>query len=333
MSSLFTFHGLRLILRYFLVSALRPLCSAHKATLPIIVLLSALFLSGCQESELYREKMVLMGTFVEVISPDTRAPAIVFNEIKRVESIFSKYKADSQVALLNHNGRIAPSKELFFVAEKARKFWEDSGGAFDVTIGPLMDAWGFTEKEYIRPPDAKISEALLKVGLDKVDIKSNLIYFKVAGMKVDFGAIAKGYAVDRAVKELKNAGINSCLINAGGDIYCLGKKFGRPWRVAVNNPRRSGYIEYLNIEDKAVVTSGDYENFFINNGKRFSHIFNPKTGYPADSGVVSVTVVADDCLTADALATSIFVLGRKEGLELAKKYNSGRVIIISKDDV
>jgi len=150
-------------------------------------------------------------------------------------------------------------------------------------------------------------------------------------MKIDLGGIAKGYAVDKAVKKLLAENINSCLINAGGQVFCLGDKFGRPWRVMIKNPHSQSQRGYLiEVKNMAVATSGDYEQFFLKDNKRYCHIINPKTGYPIQNNIVSVTVIAHDGLTADALATSIFVLGKEKGEELAKKFPDVKLKIIEK---
>jgi thiamine biosynthesis lipoprotein len=141
-------------------------------------------------------------------------------------------------------------------------------------------------------------------------------------MKIDLGAIAKGFALDCAVSKLKEKNISSCLINAGGQIYALGERSGAPWKVAIQNPRKPEITGILELKDKSASTSGDYEQFFLKNGKRYSHILNPATGYPADSGIISVTVIMDNGLAADALSTAIFVLGKTKGAELASKFNN-----------
>lgn len=295
--------------------------------------LVSIFLCGCQNGRLYKDTRLLMGTFVEVVSADERAGRIVFAEIKRIEGLLSKYKEESQVSRLNKLGELKVSPDTLYVLCEAGKFWRASDGAFDVTVGPLIDLWGFTDKKYRLPDKSKIAEALKSVGFGKIiiDEKNNMVKFTVRGLKLDLGAIAKGYAVDCAVKKIKQAGINSCLINAGGDIYCLGDKFGRPWRVAVRNPLGNKCSGYLQLKDKAVATSGNYEQYFISKGRLYSHIFNPQTGYPVDSDVVSVTVIAPDCLTADALATSIFVLGKEKGLKLAKNFPNIEVKVIERN--
>jgi len=290
------------------------------------------FLSGCQNKPLYKDTQVMMGTFVEVVSADKRAAGIAFAEIQRIENLLSKYNPRSEVSQLNKLGKLKVSPEAFYIIKKAIEFWRLSDGAFDITVVPLADLWGFTDKKYKLPKDQKIRNVLNLIGSDKIILqdKDNVVKFRIPGIKIDLGAIAKGYAVDCAVKKLKEAGINSCLINAGGQIYCLGDNFGTPWKVAIKNPRGKTVIGYLKLKDKAVATSGDYEQYFFKNNKRYSHILNPKTGYPADSGIVSVTVVAQDGLTSDALATAIFVLGKAKGQALVKRFPDIEVKIIEK---
>jgi len=275
----------------------------------------------------------MMGTFVEVISPDERAAGIAFAEIQRIENILSKYKEASEVSRLNKYGEINASPELVYILGESKRFWEASGGAFDITVGPLIDLWGFTDKRYRKPDEAGIKKTLELIGSNKIilNFSNNVVKFMFRGMKVDLGAIAKGFAVDCAVKKLKEAGIKNCLVNAGGQIYCLGTKDELPWKIAVRNPRGKDLQEILELKDKAVATSGDYEQYFIKDKKRYSHILDPKTGYPANSGVVSVTVIAPDGLTADGLATAIFVLGKKKGLELAKRFPGVEVKVIEEE--
>lgn len=218
--------------------------------------------------------------------------------------------------------------------KKSRDFWLVSDGAFDVTVGPLVDLWGFTDKEYRLPQDEEIKSRLGAVGFDKIIFHDSerIVEFSVPGMKVDLGGIAKGFAVDCAVNKLKEFGIKSCLINAGGQIYGLGYKMFQPWAVAVRSPRGKNLIGHTMLVNQAVSTSGDYEQYFIKDKKRYSHIFDPRTGYPVDSGIISVTVTADDGLTADALSTAIFVLGKIKGENLANKFPNVKAIIIEKNE-
>ena len=284
---------------------------------------------------LYRNERLMMGTFVEVISPNPEAGKIVFNEFRRIESLLSRFDSRSEISQLNRSGSLKVSPETFYIIKKSKEFWQASNGAFDITVAPLEDIWGFTNKQYRVPRKEELACALELTGSDKIILQDidSVIKFKLPTMQVDLGGIAKGYAIDCAVKKLKGSGVTSCLINAGGQIYCLGDKFSKPWRVALKDPRKKGFTGYLDLKDKSVATSNSYEQYFLKERKRYSHIFNPKTGYPVDNQVISVTVIADDGLTADVLATAIFVLGKNEGEKLAGQFKGVKVRITEKSDV
>lgn len=305
-------------------------CLLKKYILPFCVSYFLFALSGCQSKPLYKETQVLMGTFFEVTSPDENALRIVFEEIRRLDNLLSKYKPESEVSRLNELGKLKVSDDTLFIVKKSIEFWKLSGGAFDITVAPLVTLWGFTDKKYTVPSAEQIKNTLRLVGSDKIILNEadNMIEFTLSGMKIDLGAIAKGYALDCAVKKLKENNIKNCLINAGGQVYCFGDKFGRPWRIAVKDPRHDSVIDYLELKDKSVSTSGDYEQYFTKDNKRYSHILDPKTGYPVNSGIISVTVIAPDGLTADALSTAIFVLGKEKGEILASKIPDSEVKII-----
>lgn len=294
-------------------------------------LLLVILLIGCQNDRLYKETRVAMGTFVEITSAHKEAADIAFKEIKRVEALLSKYDPESEVSRLNRSGTLEASPETFFLVKRSKEFWQASGGAFDITVAPLVDLWGFTDKKYKVPAKEAIENTLKLVGSDKIILREegNIITFKAAGMKVDLGAIAKGYALDRAKEKLKQAGINSCLLNAGGQISAMGNKFGRPWKIAVRAPRANKPAAYLELKDGSVSTSGDYEQFFLKDNARYAHIIDPKTGYPADSGIISVTVSAADGLTADALSTAIFISGREKGAELIRGFPGAEIKIVN----
>ncbi|EFK96082.1 ApbE-like lipoprotein [sediment metagenome] len=272
----------------------------------------------------------MMGTVIEVASPYKEAAGIVFAEVERLENLLSKYKPESEVSRLNKSGKLGVSPEVFFLIKKSKEFWQATDGAFDITVAPLVDLWGFTEKKFSVPTDVEIKNTLRLVGSDKILLhdSGNVVEFTVPETRIDLGAVAKGYTLDCAAKKLKEKGINSCLINAGGQVYCLGKKFGQPWKIAVRGPRQKDFAGFLQLSDKSASTSGDYEQFFIQDKKRYAHILNPKTGYPADAKVISVTVIAEDGLTADALSTAIFVLGKDKAAALAYKFPGVEIKII-----
>ncbi|MCM8757827.1 MAG: FAD:protein FMN transferase [Candidatus Omnitrophica bacterium] len=289
----------------------------------IFVFLSFTLLS-CQSQKLYHQSYVGLGTYIEITSPYKEAGKIAFEEIKKIESLLSKYDPSSEIYLLNQNAKAKLSPQTLYVIKKAKEFWEKSEGAFDITVGVLLELWGFDKHSRYRvPTDEEIRQALDYVGLDKVKIdEENRIVEIKKGMILDLGGIAKGYAVDCAVSKLKEKGINSALINIGGDIYCLGKKFGKPWRVGIKDPKTKGIRKIVELEDKAIATSGSYENYFSKDNFIYTHIFDPKKGRPVDSKIISITIVADDCLTADALATATFVLENEKRKTLVEKLSA-----------
>jgi len=289
-----------------------------------------LLILGCQQNPLHKDTQLLMGTFVEVISPNKEAGKIVFDEFKRVEGLISRYKDDSELSKLNKTGKIVASDEFFYIIKRSKDFSEASAGAFDITVGPLMDLWGFTDKNYRLPNKQQLKKIRPLIGTNKIILDEALktIKLEAADMKIDLGAVGKGYAIDRAIEKLRTLGINSCLINAGGQVYCLGKKFAKPWKVAVKQPRSNGLAQEMQLVDTGASTSGDYQQFFVSSGKRFSHIMDPRTLEPANSGLISVTVIGKEGLTCDVLSTGILVLGKDKGQILADKFPDYKVILI-----
>ncbi|MFA5096005.1 MAG: FAD:protein FMN transferase [Candidatus Omnitrophota bacterium] len=283
-----------------------------------------------REAKLYRQQELLMGTLVEVISPDERAPGIVFSQMRRLEKLFSRYDRQSEVSRLNRTGHLKASPETFYIIKRSGELWEASSGAFDITVAPLADLWGFTDRRYKVPAEAAIKDTLRLVGFDKIILRDfdNVIQFKFPGMKIDLGGAAKGYALDLSAQKLKAAGIDNCLINAGGQVFCLGK-----WKVGIMNPRGNDLAGDIELKDQSAATSGDYERYFISGGKRYAHILDPRSGCPADAGIGSVTVIARDGLTADALSTAIFVLGKDKGEKLARQFSGVEVKITGDPDV
>ena len=282
-----------------------------------------------RNSQLYRDKRLMMGTFVEVISPELKAGKIVFEEFRRIENLLSRYNTQSEIYQLNRSGYLKVSPETFFVIKKSKEFWLASKGAFDITTGPLVDLWGFGKGQNRVPGKEEITKTLKLIGSDKIILQDidSVVQLKIPGMKLDLGGVAKGYALDCAAKKLREAGIKSCLINAGGQVYCLGGRSAQPWRIAIKAAQGNVITGYLDLRNKCVATSGGYERYFTKDKKHYPHIFDPRTGYPADSGVISVTVIAEDGLTADALATAIFVLGKDKGEALSRQFNNVRTRI------
>lgn len=283
---------------------------------------------------LHKVGRLLMGTYVQITVVGTGEPArtaaqAVVDEIQRVENLTSFHKPSNLTALnelaASRDTEVDP--ELLKLVRTSLRFARDTGGAFDPTVGPLSRLWNFSGNEQRAPDelrvpnDAEIEEALGRVGWNQVVINENhsTIRFTGKGMALDLGAIAKGYALDRAAEVLKKRGITAALVNAGGDILAVGEKGpGQPWRVGIQDPRNPrGIVAIVPLKDRVVVTSGDYERFLIKDGKRYHHLLDPRTGFPAE-GLQSVTILAARGVLADALATAVFVLGRDQGMKLVE---------------
>ncbi len=321
--------------------------NAQSRQIKFLILFSACYLlfviTGCSQAPYYKESRLLMGTIVEITCRDKGAIGEAFEEIKKIEKIANNFNPGSEISRLNRDGRIKASPDLLDMVKESLKFYSLSDGAFDITVSPIVEIW----KERIRqfqdkspdislPAGEQIKDKLRLVGSDKITIddKESLIAFTAAGMSIDLGAIAKGYAVDKAIRRLRELGINSAMVNAGGNMYCLGKKNGRAWRIGIQHPRRADAILFsLELENQAAATSGDYQQYFNAGSKRYSHIINPKTGYPVDSGVISATIIAKDATSADALSTTVFVLGKEKGSQLLKRMPEAEARIIKESDL
>lgn len=298
---------------------------------------------------------ICMNTAVSqtVYGVDSRgAAAAALREIQRLERLLSRFRPDSDIGRLNR-GLISPAaglaespaevsgssmepavpihRETAHVLETALEISRLSGGAFDVTAAPLIALWRVTAEDPKIPSPEAIERARRLVDYRSLELsrstslplRRSAFFAQLAeqGQMVDLGGIAKGYAADRAVDVYRRRGITSAMIDLGGNVALLsGKDDGSPWRVGIQDPDapRGDCLGFLSLRDKSVVTSGDYERFFEVGGKRYHHIIDPRTGYPAESGLRSVTVVAGESMVADGLSTALFVLGLERGLEMLR---------------
>ena len=310
--------------------------------LPLLFsVLCLLVLASCQGKEsLYKKSKLAMDTIVSVTVVSTSAKDSEASidsslaEIERLGKLMNFFSSDSELTLLNNSAGIKPvrvSKETFEVIEKAVYVSEKTGGAFDVSVGPVDSLWDFHTK--VLPPQNAIKAKLPLVGYRNIvlDKANSTVFLKKKGMKLDLGGIVKGYAADKAVEVLKGRGIQSGIVAVGGEIKAFGRKpDGGLWKVGIKNPRQSGnddeVFATIPLSDLAVSTAGDYEKFFIQDGTRYHHILDPKTGYPA-RGCRSVSVITKDGVFTDAFSTGIFVLGPEKGLETVKKLGLDAVIV------
>lgn len=302
------------------------------------VLLLSIFFLSCAEPVLNKNKFAILGTYLEVISSDREAAGIALQEFQRLDSVFSRYDASSELHRLNNNPekKVYVSEELAKMVIQAKKYFNLTEGAFDVTRGKLYSfwkEWGKNKDNQELPSKQKIKELKDIGGFSGVEIDTKQKTILISqGVNFDFSGVAKGYIVDKAVEKLKEAGINSALINAGGDIYCLGKNRGKPWQVGIRSP--SGKIvKTIEVINRAVATSGNYQQLYKKAGKKYSHLIDPRSGYPVEQKLLGVTVVADKCWQADILATAFFINGEEFTREFIRENPSIEAYFITEDEI
>ncbi|MBR9974243.1 MAG: FAD:protein FMN transferase [Bacteroidetes bacterium] len=287
---------------------------------------------GKKKDDTIVRTQLAMGTMVEIqvrgLDRDAADAAInaAFAEVRRVDTLFSTYKPESPVWKLNRgtDTLVAVPDEVFALMLRCDTLWRASVGAFDVAVEPLIRAWGLDGEQPAVPADSVLAAALESSGWRHVSLEADNIVRKSPGAGVNFGAIAKGYAVDRAVAVLRARGATEALVNAGGEIRATGGS----WEIGIQHPRSpSEFLAVLDLQGGAIATSGDYEKYFETDGQRYHHIFDPSTGYPA-RGCQSVSVIASDDVTADALATAVFVMGTEHGMEFLKQYPDIEALIV-----
>jgi len=301
-----------------------------------IIILLLLFFISC--NRYYKEKFLVAGTYLEVISDNKDAIRIVFDEAKRLDKIFNFYNQESELYKLNssYNLEFQASEDLIKVLILSKYFNDITDKAFDVSYGVLYDFWkDLIKKETKELPDKeKILELKKLGGMENIEINNNKVLIKKEGLKIDLGAIAKGYIVDKIISIAKNNNIKNLLINLGGEIYCLGEKNKRSWSIGIGDPEnKDNIIKILKLKDKAIATSGNYEQFFKVSDRVYSHLIDPRTGFPIENNILSVSVVADNCTLADALSTAFFIMGLDKTKEFLLKNNFNiKVFIIIRED-
>lgn len=326
-------------------------------TIYLYVFISIFSLSGCAKKkpsgpEKKVQQIDAAATQVKQVSPDIQVttrgqehmstyvtisvaapkdadplPAIeaAFAEVKRLSFALSEWRPDSPVSAINKAAGVSAvvvPEELYKVIKAALEVSQNTGGAFDVSFQALAGLWDFKALKPTLPDAKELARRAALVDYHQVELDDAKRSVKLLkkGMKIGLGGIAKGYIVDRASELLTARGFGNHLVNAGGDVYAAGTRGDRPWRLAVRHPRDRSYYATVDVQDRGIATSGNYERFFLKNGKRYHHILDPKTGMPTE-GTSSVTVLAKNCMMADAYATSIFVLGEAKARQLADKQN------------
>ncbi len=299
-----------------------------------------IFTTSINAQQIYRRTLKLMGSRfdISVVAQDSLKANtyidIAVNEISRIEKLISSWDSKSQTSEIIRNAGIKPvrvSNELFRLIERSLAISKLTDGAFDISYASMDKIWKFDGSMTKMPSEEKIKASVLKVGYQNIilDKEKQTVFLKLKGMKIGFGGIGKGYAADKAKKLLISKGVVAGIINASGDMNTWGKQpNGDDWKVAITNPlNKNKAFALLPISNRAVVTSGNYEKYVVFQGKRYTHIINPKTGYPSN-GIISATVFAPSAELADALATSIFVMGKEVGLNRIDQLPNIECIII-----
>ena len=263
-----------------------------------------------------------MDTYMTLTAYGEHAQEAVDKAAERVEALdalLSTGNENSEIYQLNQNGEATLSEEGGYLVERALELYKKTEGAFDIAIYPVMQAWGFPTQDYHVPDDDTLKEKLALADASKVnyDKDTRKIFFDQDGMEIDLGGIAKGYTSSQIMQIYQDCGVTSGLVNLGGNVQALGcKTDGSKWRVAIQSPDDTEeYRGILEIEDQAVITSGGYERYFEEDGVTYHHIIDPAIGYPADSGLISVTIVSDDGTLADGLSTSLFIMGEEKAAQ------------------
>jgi FAD:protein FMN transferase len=292
----------------------------------------------------YTQVLKLMGSKFEItaVSPDQSKALMAINacvqEIQRIEALISEWDSTSQTASINRWAGIQPvqvSAELFGLIDRSLKVSQLTQGAFDISYAAMDKIWKFDGSMTQMPTEEAIKASVGKIGYQKIILnKDSLsVFLKEKGMKIGFGAIGKGYAANRGQIIMQKLGIQSGMVNAGGDLKAWGKEpLGEDWKIGIADPNdKLKPIAWLGVSNTSVVTSGNYEKFVTFNGQKYTHIIDPRTGMPA-FGLKSVTIVCPDAELADALATAVFVMGKEAGISLINQLKNVEGLIITEDN-
>ena len=307
----------------------------------VFLLFALLFLSSCSlkdNSKVYCDQMFALDTVIDITLYSDSDKALFAaesaeKEIQRLENLLSVSK-NGDISKLNSMSteKIKVSSETAYLINKSRKFSAETGGSFDISVYPLMELWGFTDSHYRVPQKSEIEEILRFVDYESIQVEDDTVSLK-PGMKIDLGGIAKGYITQKAAEKIRECGIESGIINSGGNVYAFGKKSdGSAFSVGIRDPFDAGsYFAVIELSDSFAVTSGTYQRYFEEGGKRYHHIMDPKTGYPALSDISSVTVTGSDGAFCDAMSTALFVMGIDKAVDLYKNRGDFDFVILDSD--
>ena len=277
-----------------------------------------------EEQKSCTKQLFAMDTFMSFTAYGKNCEKAVdaaIDEVERLDALLSTGKETSEVSRINAAGGGEVSEDTAVILQEAMEVYQRTEGLFDVSIYPLMELWGFPSQEYHVPTREELLEVLSLVDASKIAFDGTYIKL-LEGQRIDFGGIAKGYTSARVMDIFQECGIHSGVVTLGGNVQVLNKKLdGSKWQVAIRDPEHEGKIlGVLGVENQAVITSGGYERYFEEDGETYIHILNPRTGYPADKDLISVTVISEDGMLADALSTSLYLMGREEAVSYWERY-------------
>ena len=250
----------------------------------------------------------------------------------------SVYNDSSIISRVNRNENVILDTFFINVFNKSKEVFNSSDGAFDITVGPLVRAWGFGPDAHKNFDVSKLDSLMRLIGFEKVNIINNRIVKSVPGICLDVNAIAPGYSVDVICKYLKGIGMKNYLVEIGGEVRAVGDKNGADWRIGIDRPEDNNMVPgdkiqgIIRIKNKALATSGNYRKFYVENGVKYAHHINPKTGYPTKNTLLSISIIADECAIADGTATACMVMGKDKSIEFLDRHQELKAYMIYSDE-
>jgi len=312
-----------------------------KIILITILAVFLLILSACgnkaEELPQAKDTAFLMDTLVQMQAHGENAETAIeksMERIREIENLMSKTIKSSDIYKLNHNPKtkMQLSQESMVVLKKALEYAEMTDGNFDPTIGALVELWGIGTEDAAVPSQSEIEKALLNTGYQYLKLYENSAKITNSGVKIDLGGIAKGYAAEEVKEVVQKYDIQHAFVNLGGNVLVIGDKTdGSPWKIGIQDPRegRGNVMAIIDAVDSTIVTSGNYERYFEENGKIYHHIINPKTGYPTRNNLLSASIISENSFDADALSTAVYVMGLEKGMSFIEDLENVEVMFIT----
>lgn len=302
--------------------------------------------SAASQKQAVTRQLFAMDTVMEFTAYGKNAEAAVsaaMGEVQRLDALLSAADPGSEVSRLNRDGGGAVSADTAALLRISLEFYWGTGGLFDCTVYPLVELWGFPTQDYHVPSEEELAEVLPLVDSGKLQFSGEIIHYRKLrsdgetlrmgpGQAIDFGGVGKGYAAARVMEIFRQHGVRSGMVSLGGNVQVLGVKQDKTlWRIGVRDPDSGGYFGVLSLENKAAVTSGGYERCFEADGETYIHILDPRTGRPAESDLLSVTVVMEDGAKADALSTALFLMGKEDAAKFWREQGGFEMVLVTED--